>query len=77
LTGEHPLTWFPVRKSIDLPDGTTRPVVQFEQLIGQLSEFVATTCLLVDRGRFLPIKSREELAAAAGRIAALARAAGL
>ena len=77
LTREHPLSWFPVRKNIDLPDGSTRAVVQFEQLIGQLSEFVATTCLLVDRGRFLPIKSREELAAAAPQIAALARAAGL
>lgn len=77
LTAVHPLTWFPVQKSIELADGSTRPVVQFEQLIGQLSEFVPTTCLQVDRGRFLPIKSREELAAAAPQIAALARAAGL
>ncbi|MBK7826130.1 UTP--glucose-1-phosphate uridylyltransferase [Nannocystis sp.] len=77
LTEAHPLTWFAVRKAIDLPEGGAREVLQFEQLIGQLSEFVATTCLLVDRARFLPIKSREELRAAAPQIAGLARAAGL
>jgi UTP--glucose-1-phosphate uridylyltransferase len=77
LATPYPLTWFTVRKSIELPDGQSREVVQFEQLIGQLSEFVPTACLLVDRARFLPIKSREELAAAAPRIAELARAVGL
>ncbi len=77
LREPYPLTWFPVRKSITGPDGETLEVVQFEQLIGQLSEHVDTACLAVDRARFLPIKTREELAAAAPTMAALARAVGL
>ena len=76
LRETHPLTWFPVRKSITGPGGAAIEVVQFEQLIGQLSEFVPTACLEVERGRFLPIKTREELAEAAPRMQALARAAG-
>ena len=71
------LQWFPIRRSIRWPDGQLREVVQFEQLIGQLSEFVRTGCLLVDRARFIPIKVREALALAAPQLAALARAAGL
>ena len=77
LTAPHPLSWFPVRKMIELPDGSPLEVVQFEQLIGQLSEFVPTHGLLVARDRFLPIKTREDLSAAAPQIAALVRAAGL
>jgi UTP--glucose-1-phosphate uridylyltransferase len=77
LRAEHPLQWFPVRRALEWPDGTSRDIVQFEQLIGQLSEFVPTAYLLVDRARFLPIKTREDLAAAAPRLAELARAAGL
>lgn len=77
LRAEHPLTWFPVRKAIEWHDGTSREVVQFETLIGQLSEFVPTACLLVDRGRFLPIKTREDLTQAAGRMEQIVRAAGL
>ena len=77
LAGEHPLTWFPVRKVIEWPDGGSREVVQFETLIGQLSEFVPTACLQTPRARFLPIKTREDLARAQGSIAAIARAAGL
>ena len=76
LRASHPLTWFPVRKSITGPDGAALEVVQFEQLIGQLSEFVPTACLEVERGRFLPIKTREELTEAAPRMQELARAAG-
>ena len=76
LRESHPLTWFPVRKSITGPGGAAIEVVQFEQLIGQLSEFVPTACLEVERGRFLPIKTREELAEAAPRMRELARAAG-
>lgn len=71
------LQWFPVRRTIPWPDGQLREVVQFEQLIGQLSEFVRTAYLLVDRTRFIPIKVREALARAAPQLAALARAAGL
>ncbi|MBL9103417.1 MAG: UTP--glucose-1-phosphate uridylyltransferase [Myxococcales bacterium] len=77
LRGEHPLQWFPVRRALEWPDGSCRDIVQFEQLIGQLSEHVDTAYLLVDRARFLPIKTREDLAAAGERLAGLARAAGL
>jgi UTP--glucose-1-phosphate uridylyltransferase len=77
LRDPQPLTWFPVRRALEWPDGSTRDVVQFEQLIGQLSEFVPTAYIKVDRDRFLPIKTREDLAAAAPRLAELARAAGL
>jgi UTP--glucose-1-phosphate uridylyltransferase len=77
LRADHPLTWFPVHKKLQWPDGSEREVVQFEQLIGQLSEFVPTSYILVDRDRFLPIKTREDLAAAAPRLASIATAAGL
>jgi UTP--glucose-1-phosphate uridylyltransferase len=77
LRPPHPLTWFPVRKTIDWVDGSGREVVQFETLIGQLSEFVPTCPLLVDRERFLPIKTREDLAEAGHQIAAIVRATGL
>ena len=77
LRASHPLTWFPVHKKLEWPDGSERDIVQFEQLIGQLSEFVPTAYILVDRDRFLPIKTRDDLAAAAPRLAAIARAAGL
>ena len=77
LRPPHPLTWFPVHKAIEWTDGARLEVVQFETLIGQLSEFVPTSCLLVDRERFLPIKTREDLAAAEHQLAAIARAAGL
>jgi UTP--glucose-1-phosphate uridylyltransferase len=77
LRADHPLRWFAVRRAIPWPDGGTREVIQFEQLIGQLSEFVPTACLLVDRTRFLPIKTREDLTRAAPQLVALTRAAGL
>ncbi len=73
----HPLQWFAIRRAIPWPGGGTREVIQFEQLIGQLSEFVSTACLLVDRARFLPIKTRDDLARAAPRLVDIARAAGL
>lgn len=77
LRKPHPLTWFPVRKTIEWTAGAELEVVQFETLIGQLSEFVPTCCLLVDRERFLPIKTREDLADAHHQIAAIVRATGL
>lgn len=76
LREPYPLTWFPVHKSITGPRGEKIEVVQFEQLVGQLSEFVQTACLEVDRGRFLPIKTREELAEAAPKMTELARSVG-
>jgi UTP--glucose-1-phosphate uridylyltransferase len=77
LRQPYPLTWFPVRKTIEWTAGTELEVVQFETLIGQLSEFVPTDCLLVDRERFLPIKTREDLDEAHHQIAAIVRATGL
>ena len=62
FAAQWPLTWFEVRKRVG-PD----EVVQFERLIGELSAFVDTTMLLVDRdgpdGRFQPVKNPGELAA--------------
>ncbi|MBV1860665.1 MAG: UTP--glucose-1-phosphate uridylyltransferase [Nannocystaceae bacterium] len=79
-----PLTWFAVRKKIDWPAGTRElkdgklEVVQFERLIGQGTEFVQSAYLDVDRGRrFLPIKTRDDLANAAGDMERFAKEAGL
>ncbi len=60
LATNYPLTWFEVHKEVD---GTQ--VVQFEHLIGELTAFVDTTMLLVERdgenGRFQPVKDANEL----------------
>jgi len=85
------LTWFAVRKTIPWPersgtDGIALPraekgkldVIQFERLIGQITEFVPSAYLEVDRGtRFLPIKARENLTAAAPALEQFARRVGL
>ena len=80
------LTWFAVRKQIDWPSGGKAQtgadgkleVVQFETLIGQLTEFVDSAYLDVDRGeRFLPIKTRDDLAAQQGLLRGFAEGAGL
>ena len=72
------LTWFAVRKKIAWPGGGEREVVQFEQLIGQVTEFAPSAFLDVDRDtRFLPIKTREDLAAARPALEAFARSVGL
>lgn len=86
---EIPLTWFAVRKRIDWPsregaaaahigaDGTLE-VVQFERLIGQITESVKSAYLEVDRNaRFCPIKVREDLHTEAAALRAFARAAGM
>lgn len=61
LTTSHPLTWFAVDKLV-----AGAPVVQFERLVGELSSFVPTSMLVVDRdgpdGRFQPVKDPAELA---------------
>jgi UTP--glucose-1-phosphate uridylyltransferase len=72
------LKWFAVRRQIPWSGGNTREVLQFEQLIGQVTELVATAYLEVDRERrFLPIKTREDLAGNAARLEQFARAAGV
>ncbi len=77
LERAHPLTWFPVERRVAWPGRGELGVVQFEQLIGQITESARTACLAVDRSRFLPIKTREDLAAARPALAALVAAAGL
>lgn len=59
---EIQLSWFPVKKRISTPDGREMEVIQFEQLIGELSEFVHSQLLSVSRDeRFFPIKARSDL----------------
>jgi UTP--glucose-1-phosphate uridylyltransferase len=85
---EVPLSWFAVRKQIEWPfrDGSkAQPgkdgkleVVQFERLIGQITESVPSAYLEVDRtARFLPIKVREDLKTEAEALAGFARDAGV
>ena len=73
-----------VRKQIEWPnparanaDGKLE-VVQFERLIGQLTETVRSAYLEVDRAaRFCPIKVREDLQKEAEALLAFARDAGV
>ena len=81
---EVPLTWFSVRKTIDWPRESTRAptgkldVVQFERLIGQVTEHARSAFLEVDRdGRFIPIKTRDDLQNARPKLESFARAAKL
>ena len=73
------LSWFAVRKTIAWPgEPGPRPVVQFEQLIGQVTELVPSAFLDVERSeRFLPIKTREDLAVAAPALVEFAKDVGL
>jgi UTP--glucose-1-phosphate uridylyltransferase len=81
LSAEHlerdfPLTWFAVRKEVG-----GRPAVQFERLVGQLTAFLPTAFLRVERdgddGRFQPVKDPEELEARRPTIRSLLRARGI
>jgi UTP--glucose-1-phosphate uridylyltransferase len=60
LDRDYELTWLYVRKVVD-----GRPAVQLERLYNELSAFLETTYLEVPRGgpwgRFLPIKTPEDL----------------
>ena len=60
LVEAHPLTWFEVSKKVG-----DVPVMQFERLVGELSAFVSTTMVVVERdgrdGRFQPAKDPAEL----------------
>jgi len=65
---EIDLQWFAVRKKIAWPPSVrTGPdgmleMVQFETLVGQVTEFVPTAFVDVDRAaRFCPIKVQEDL----------------
>ena len=70
LLASHPeLDWFAVRKKVD-----GRDAIQFERLVGQLTEHADVTWLHVPRegrtSRFLPIKLPAELEARAGELEA-------
>lgn len=73
---DWPLTWFEAHK---VAEGAE--VVQFERLIGELSAFVDTTMLLVDRdgpdGRFQPVKDAQELEARRPEIARILHGRGI
>lgn len=63
LADDHPLHFYAVEKEVD-----GEIVVQFERLVGELTAFVPTQCVLVPReglaSRFLPVKKPYELDAA-------------
>jgi UTP--glucose-1-phosphate uridylyltransferase len=63
LDREYELTWFYVEKVVD-----GRPAVQLEQLVNELTRFAPTTYLEAprrgSRGRFVPVKTPEDLEAA-------------
>jgi UTP--glucose-1-phosphate uridylyltransferase len=70
------LSWFAVRKEVD-----GEPAVQFERLVGQLTAFMPSGFVRVDRGgddgRFQPAKDPEELARRQPELRSLLRARGV
>lgn len=72
---EFDLDWFPVRRKVD-----GREAIQGERLLGQVTAFLPTQFLVVERhgrdGRFLPVKDQEELAQRMPEILSLVDAAG-
>ena len=62
-----PLDWFVVTKKVD-----DQPVIQFERLVGQLTAFLPSTFLRVERegddARFQPVKDPAELERRQGEI---------
>ena len=73
---DFPLSWFVVRKKV-----AGQEAIQFEHLVGELTAFLPTQCLHVDRegadGRFQPVKDPEELTRRAPRIEAMLRGRGV
>jgi UTP--glucose-1-phosphate uridylyltransferase len=73
---DFPLTWFVVKKKV-----SGQEAIQFEHLVGEVTAFVGTQCLHVDRegpdGRFQPVKDPEELTRRAPQIEAMLRARGV
>ena len=70
------LTWFAVRKKVD-----GRDAVQFERLVGELTAFLPSTFLRVERdgedGRFQPVKDPGELDRRRDGIRSILRARGV
>jgi UTP--glucose-1-phosphate uridylyltransferase len=57
---EFPLTWFAVNKTVD-----GKPAVQFERLVGELTSFLDSAFVRVERhgpdARFQPIKAPDDM----------------
>jgi UTP--glucose-1-phosphate uridylyltransferase len=75
LDRDFALEWFPVRRKVD-----GRDAIQGERLLGQVTAFLPTQFLIVERhgqdGRFLPVKDPPELAQRLAEILALVDATG-
>ncbi|HSN83574.1 MAG TPA: UTP--glucose-1-phosphate uridylyltransferase [Polyangiales bacterium] len=60
IDADFPLTWFAVRKTVD-----GRPAIQFERLVGELTAFLESAFLRVERhgpdARFQPIKTPDDI----------------
>jgi len=60
IDADFPLTWFAVQKTVD-----GRPAVQFERLVGELTAFLDSAFLRVERhgpdARFQPIKTPADM----------------
>jgi len=60
IDADFPLTWFAVNKTVD-----GRPAVQFERLVGELTAFLESSFLRVERhgpdARFQPIKTPDDM----------------
>lgn len=73
---DFPLSWFVVRKKVAGQDA-----IQFEHLVGELTAFLPSGCLHVERdgddGRFQPVKDPQELDRRAPAIAVMLRARGV
>lgn len=60
IDADFPLTWFAVEKTVD-----GKPAIQFERLVGELTAFLDSAFLRVERhgpdARFQPIKTPEDM----------------
>ena len=60
IDADFPLTWFAVQKAVD-----GKPAVQFERLVGELTSFLDSAFLRVERhgpdARFQPIKTPDDI----------------
>ncbi len=76
LAGDFALTWFAVTKTVD-----GLPAVQLERLVGELTAFLPSTFLRVERdgkdARFQPAKDPEELVRRQGEIRTALHARGV
>lgn len=75
IDADFPLTWFAVQKTVD-----GQPAIQFERLVGELTAFVDSAFLRVERhgpdARFQPIKTPDDMDKERPDIVAALRARG-